>query len=110
MHAWRVAPRADGASPDQPELESFRRQLRDLYIPAGGVGFWQGALRDRDDSMRAGVDEAHAGGGAFLVDVLYGDYEGGQRTITRFSLFPNDGGWLAGVIRHWRVDGPDPRS
>ena len=39
----------------------------------------------------------------------YGDFEGGQRSITRFSLFPSDDGWLAGVVRHWRVDAPNPR-
>jgi len=42
--------------------------------------------------------------------VLYGDLEGGQRFISRFSLTPrDDGGWLVSVARHWNVDGPDPR-
>jgi hypothetical protein len=32
------------------------------------------------------------------VDLLYGDHEGGQRTITRFYLAPTeDGDWLASV-------------
>ncbi len=109
LHAWRVTPRVEGAGADRPELDSLRRQLRDLYIPPGGIGFWQGALRERDDEMRDGLDAAHAQGQVFLVDLLYGDFEGGQRSITRFSLFPSDDGWLAGVARHWRVDAPDPR-
>ncbi len=44
------------------------------------------------------------------VDVLYGDLEGGQRVISRFSMLPRqDGGWLTGVSRHWSIDGVDPR-
>jgi len=47
---------------------------------------------------------------AMTVDVLYGDLEGGQRVISRFSMLPRqDGGWLAGVSRHWSIDGVDPR-
>jgi len=40
------------------------------------------------------------------------DHEGGQRTITVFSLSPTDGtssGWLTSVIRHWKPDRADPR-
>jgi hypothetical protein len=110
LHAWRVTPRVEGAGAERPELDSLRRQLRDLYIPPGGIGFWQGALRDRDDEMRDGLDAAYAEGQAFVVDLLYGDFEGGQRSITRFSLFPSEDGWLAGVTRHWSIDTPDPRD
>ena len=31
------------------EPEAFRMQTRDIYIPAGDVGFWQGAIREPDD-------------------------------------------------------------
>jgi len=42
--------------------------------------------------------------------VLYGDHEGGQHTISRFSLAPKDDGlWSATVVRHWNLDRPDPR-
>ena len=34
-----------------PELEGFRRQLRDLYVPSGDVGFWQAAIRDQSDPL-----------------------------------------------------------
>jgi hypothetical protein len=45
-----------------------------------------------------------------MVDLLYGDHEGGQRTITRFALIPReDGQWLNGVIRHWNLDRAAPR-
>ena len=47
------------------------------------------------------------------IDILYGDFEGGQRVITRFLLSPfqdEDGvHWRASVGRHWNVDRPDPR-
>ena len=43
-------------------------------------------------------------------DVLYGDQEGGQRTISRVGLTAGpDGTWLCTVARHWNVDRPDPR-
>lgn len=109
LHSWRAEPR--GLRPgEQPAPESFRRLQRDLYIPAGGTGFWQGAIRELEDDMRGGLDDAVAAGEPLLVDLLYGDYEGGQRTISRFSLVRTDGGWLAGVVRHWRLDGVNPRD
>ncbi len=44
------------------------------------------------------------------VDLLYGDHEGGQRTITRFSLFPRgEDVWLTAVTRHWNLDRAAPR-
>jgi hypothetical protein len=110
LHSWRVTPR-DARAGVQPPSESFRRLSRDLYIPAGGTGFWQGAIRDADDEMRVGIDEAFGEGEPLLVDLLYGDYEGGQRTISRFSVTrTGEEGWLVGVVRHWRLDGISPRD
>jgi hypothetical protein len=44
------------------------------------------------------------------VDLLYGDHEGGQRTISRFVFNPReDGQWIVAVARHWNLDRPDPR-
>ena len=45
IHGWRaeVAERTGSVTPD---LSDFRRQQRDLYIPAGDTGFWQGAIRE----------------------------------------------------------------
>ena len=49
----------------------------------------------------------------FTIDVLYGDHEGGQHTITRFGIFPRQDGdetkWFPAVSRHWNLDRPDPR-
>jgi hypothetical protein len=44
------------------------------------------------------------------IDLLYGDHEGGQRTISRFILAPGEGSaWPARVLRHWSLEGLDPR-
>lgn len=110
LHSWRLAPRSVLMQED-PDPTAFRRLTRDLYIPSGEVGFWQGALREPDDEMRAGLDEAFAARTPLTLDLLYGDHEGGQRAVSRFSLAPTDeGGWLAGVARHWRLDGVNPRD
>ena len=58
------------------------------------------------------VEELNARGGIMgrKVEVLYGDYQGGQRVVSRFGLSPReDGGWLASVARHWNVDRASPR-
>jgi hypothetical protein len=111
IHGWRVEV-AWRTGSEAPDLVEFRRQTRDLYIPAGETGFWQGAIRDRGDpvwdELRAAV-ERHA---RLMVDILYGDYEGGQRTIARFGVAEEDGcvGLRAEVVRYWNVDGDDPRE
>src|SRR3954470_6090935 len=37
--------------PTHAPLEEFHLQSRDLYIPAGDIGMWQGALRNPDDPV-----------------------------------------------------------
>jgi hypothetical protein len=46
-----------------------------------------------------------------MVDILYGDHEGGQRTIGRFAVseWPRVEGERADVVRYWHVDRSDPR-
>jgi hypothetical protein len=44
-----------------------------------------------------------------VIDLLYGDFEGGQRVITQFSLRPANKRWLAQATMHFNVDRPDPR-
>jgi hypothetical protein len=111
LQAWRfttVQPEADTPHADPAD---HRRQSRDLYVPAGDTGYWQGAIREPDDPFRAGLDEAFAAGRLLTIDLLYGDHEGGQQTISRFVLTrEEDGRWLPGVVRHWPLDGPDPRE
>jgi hypothetical protein len=109
IHGWRIEVRERTGGP-QPDLGEFRRQQRDLYIPAGYNGFWQGAIRDSNDPMYDTTRTAAASGGRVMVDLLYGDQEGGQRTITRFGLnAPDDGDRRVEVLRYWNVDRADPR-
>jgi len=99
------------AERDHPPLEEFRRLTRDIYVPPGDIGFWQGAIREADDPMFAATKAAIADGTPLTIDVLYADHEGGQRTITRFGLLPGGEGQqrLCVVSRHWNLDRSDPR-
>ena len=118
LHGWHLWPRRTGLGDLHPDIADFRTQTRDLYVPAGDISFWQAALRDTEDELYAPVREAIATGGSLSVDLLYGDHEGGQRTITRFYMVPRPGSedgeeepWLrlCSVSRHWNLDRADPR-
>jgi len=117
IHSWHVFTTAgtfEGPSPhlERPEhVEQFRRQQRDLYIPSGSTGFWQGAIRDSGDPDNIALQERAAAGERVHIDLLYGDQEGGQRCIARFALptDPTDNDARVEVIRYWAVDGTDPR-
>jgi hypothetical protein len=111
LDRWELYPeraRGDSAAPD---VRSFRRLTRDIYVPSGDLGFWQGALRDPDDEAFRLARDAITARQPMSVDLLYGDHEGGQRTISRFSVVPRGDGeqWLATVGRHWNLDRADPR-
>lgn len=111
LRGWRIEPRLlVGVERQMPSLDSFRPQSRDIYIPAGDSGFWQGAMRDPDDPERPAVIEAIKHHESVTIDMLYGDAEGGQRIITRFALIPvGEDDWLTSVSRHWNIDRDDPR-
>jgi hypothetical protein len=88
----------------------FRRLTRDIYVPAGDVGFWQAAFRDPHDPSFDAIKSAFAARESMTVDLLYEDHEGGQRTISRFTLVPaGEDRWLVAVSRHWNLDRDDPR-
>ena len=110
LHGWNFHPDPAMGATDHPPVEEFRRLTRDLYIASGELGFWQGAFRDAADPVFAVARGAIEERRRMAVDVLYGDHELGQRSITRFALNPRENGtWLASVGRHWNVDRPDPR-
>lgn len=118
MHSWRcdeVPPfeQARGAMLERPEVEAFRLQSRDLYIPAGDMSFWQAAIRDHGDPDYKAMHDAIKERRGVFVDLLYSDHEGHQRTISRFTLSPlgeERTDRLGAVIRHWNLDRPDPRD
>jgi hypothetical protein len=110
LHGWCFHPERRIGDSSPPALEEFNRLTRDIYVPAGDVGFWQGTFRDATTPEFAAASAAIAARSPLTVDILYGDHEGGQRTITRFGLLPrDDGGWLAAAAHHWNLDRDDPR-
>ena len=111
LHGWHFYPERD-LSPEfgATALDDFTRLGRDLYVPPNDDGFWQGAFRDRRSAEFAAATAALRARRPVMVDLLYGDHEGGQRMISRYSLIPReDGGWTASAGRHWNVDRSDPR-
>ncbi len=110
---WSVMPGLatnSGSRAAHAPLEDFRLQTRDLYVPAGDVGMWQGALRGPEDPNRAAVADCIDRREPITVELLYSDQVGRQRTITRFGLLPaGDDGWFTSMSRHWYLDWDGPR-
>ncbi len=116
IHGWHLSfeDRPSAEIPVDPS--SFRRQTRDLYIPAGSPGYWQGGVRDEADNDYRELHAAVETSTRMIVDLLYSDHEGGQRTVARFALsraleHEVEPGPLtrAEVVRYRNVDGEDPR-
>ncbi|MBV9793248.1 MAG: hypothetical protein JO016_04845 [Actinobacteria bacterium] len=136
LHGWRLTTATDWPPNEPaPPLSEFQMQTRDLYVSAGDFGFWQGAIRDLADPRYPMARRVIETKSDWIVDLLYGDQDGGQRAITRFrcqarpdwttgqseagpegsgssgrSGAEDDGVWLATVARHWSLDQPDPRD
>jgi hypothetical protein len=111
IQGWIAAVRAV-TDRDCPSVEEFRLQQRDLYIPAGETGFWQGAIRSVEDPAHPSVSAAAQNRERVGIDILYADADGGQRTIARFSVsdWPRVEGDRADLIRVWNVDRDEPRQ
>jgi hypothetical protein len=110
LHGWY--PRAGLILSDvtHAEADEFRRLTIDLYVPPGGTGYWEGAVREVDDPVRESLLQCLRDRSPFTVEVLYGDQDGGQRRISRFMVLPaGEEGWFCQGGRHWNVDLPDPR-
>ena len=117
LHGWRLLPELlfePGEHVVHPPLEDFTTLTRDLYVAPGDVGFWQGSFRDPASDGYREARRAIEAQQRIGVDILYGDFEGGQRMISRFMLTPHEADdgmrWFASVGRHWNVDRPDPRE
>ena len=109
LHGWRAVGERVMGSSEHADPESFRRLTRDIYVPAGSTGFWQGAVRDSKDPLQSELRAAIEAGNGITIDLLYGDHEGGQRTISRFQLSPAHDQWVLQVVLHWNLDRADPR-
>jgi hypothetical protein len=132
LHGWRLNHERAEANEPMPPLNEFQLQTRDLYVSAGDIGFWQGAIRDLADPRYPMARRVIESRSDWTMDLLYGDQDGGQRAVTRFRCQarpwpakPADDGapagsggdgkadddvWLATVARHWTIDQPDPRT
>ena len=110
LHGGYVHPFSARSDTPLPPLEEFRLLRRDLYIPPGEIGFWQIAWRN--DEAPAPPDLLRAiEAGYVTVDVLYGDFEGGQRAVSRNGVGrEDDGAWHVTTGRHFQVDRPEPRQ
>jgi hypothetical protein len=113
LHGWNFLvgrQPIDGHSP----LEDFHPHQRDILIAPNDIGFWQAAFRDVSDRQYEEAIAAVRSREMLTVDILYGDHEGGQRAVSRFTLQPRGDDdkpiWLTSVVRHWNIDRPDPRS
>ncbi|MBV9101550.1 MAG: hypothetical protein JO198_10985 [Candidatus Dormibacteraeota bacterium] len=110
LHGWRMHTDYTPGKGEASALSDFRVLTRDIYVPAGDVGFWQGALRDPAAPEFLEAAAAIRERRRFAVELLYGDHEGGQRTVSLFGMQPRgDGGWFVSVARHWNIDRSDPR-
>jgi hypothetical protein len=107
LHGGVVYPDRRRGADDHTPLDDFHLLTRDIYIPPGKTGFWQIALRDytpEREAMRSAIE-----GDGFGLEILYGDYEGGQRVISRFGVVRDGDGWTLSAVRHWQLDRAAPR-
>jgi hypothetical protein len=110
IESWLPYPYQVSSADERADPDGFRPQTRALWVPPGDVAFWQGALREPTEAvfgpMRKAIEE-----GAVSVDLLYRDHEGGQRTISHFSMVrrsDRDGGeekWWSSLGNHRSLDG-----
>jgi hypothetical protein len=115
LHSWHVdvLQVGGGNTLTRPAVEEFHPQTRDLYVPPGDMSFWQAAIRDKHDPDWPKTHDAIADRRGIVVDLLYSDHEGEQRTISRFTVFSRGEDrtdWFCSVVRHWNLDRPDPRA
>jgi hypothetical protein len=108
LHGWYVLV---GLQTERahPPVEEFTTQNLDIYVAPGDNGLWLGALRDPAADVFHAVTDAVKAGETLVINLLYGDFEGGQRVITQFSLRHASERYLAQATRHFNVDRPDPR-
>jgi hypothetical protein len=109
LQAWNPIPeRILGRVPHSP-VDQFRPQTRALYIPPGGIGFWQGALRDPAEPVYDQFAEAIKNRTPVTIELLYSDMNGGQQTVTRVTVGPaSEDRWMATVSQHWMLSSHTP--
>ena len=109
LHGWTIDPGRPIGDGGHATPEEFRRLSATSTCRPGTSGSGR-CIREPDDPAREAVRQAIGAGSPITIDLLYGDQEGGQRTISRFRLLRSDDGavWQPTVSRHWNLDRPDP--
>ena len=112
LHGWHFSAEYLAGQNEHLPVDEFTALTRDIYVPVGDVGFWQGSFRDPASPEFVAAKRAIEARERITVDVLYGDFEGGQRVVSRFALLPREDGdgYLAAAGRHWNIDRSDPRA
>ncbi len=110
LHGWHLWPFFALNDTVPVAVDEFRRLTVDLYVAPNSAGYWESALLDPGNSVHRELLRTIADREPFTVDLLYGDQDGGQRTISRCLVLPrSDDGWYTQIARHWNVDRADPR-
>jgi hypothetical protein len=109
LTSWKVKANVEKSLAElvePPDPGHFVAQQRSLYVPAGDVGYWQGAIRDGDtdrgdaEAIRSAIDAREV----LTLFLRYADQDGGHDTITRYSIIPDENSdWLIGIGRHWSL-------
>ncbi|MDQ6727197.1 MAG: hypothetical protein M3066_13675 [Actinomycetota bacterium] len=69
LDRWDFRPERVVGDVGRPSPGAFRRLTRDLYVPAGDVGYWQGTYRDRSDPSFEAARDAIAQRRIVTVDL-----------------------------------------
>ncbi len=109
LHGWHMCA-GNQYERVHPPLEDFTDQVRDIFVAAADIGVWSAAFRDPSTPAFQLAADAIKAGHPLTLHLLYGDYEGGQRVITQFSLRHPGQAWLGSPVRHYNVDRPEPRA
>jgi hypothetical protein len=109
LQSWHATPDRIMGRSSHAAIEEFRPQTRALYVPPGGLSFWQGALRDPSEPVYDQFAEAIKNRTAVTIELLYTDMNGGQQTITRLVILPaGEDRWICSVSQHWVLDEHTP--
>jgi len=111
VHGWRAERRDIDRSTQRPDLDSFRRQQIDIYIPPGDAGLWLGALRDPSEPMHgpvrhavSGAEAGHAGSAAGLIGGGHSSFAGPVSE----GILGRTGGEVENVVFAGGEAGADP--
>ena len=108
LHGWHVCA-GNQYERVHPPLEDFTDQIRDIFLAADDIGVWSAAYRDPSTPAFQLAADAIKAGHPLTLHLLYGDFEGGQRMISQFTLRRPGEAWLGAPVRHYNVDRPEPR-